>query len=54
MTHFNNKTIALKVARFVFLILCCLYIGYTIGKDAALRDRRNQEKNNIQVDKRNN
>ena len=49
-----NKKIALKVVKFLFLILCCLYMGYTIGKDAAQRDRRNNEKNHVQIDKRNN
>ena len=54
MTSLYNKKIASKVVRFVFLILCCLYIGYTIGKDSAQRDRRNNEKNNVHIDKRNN
>jgi len=54
MTSLNNKKNALKVVRFVFIILSCLYIGYTIGKDAAQRDRRNNEKNNVQIDNPNN
>jgi hypothetical protein len=54
MLNSNKKGTISKVVRIAFITVCWSYIGYTIGKDAAIRDRRNNEKNNVQINRYNN
>lgn len=54
MLNSNKKGTFSKVVRVALIVVSWSYIGYTIGKDAAQRDRRNNEKNNVQINRHNN
>jgi len=50
MMNSSKKKVFIKVIQFLILLLFGFYLGFMVGKDAALRDNRNIKIGNVNKD----